>query len=215
MINGHIWMALDAFPRNQIERLIKEHDVGDNLLGVRRISVLEDELEDSWTGPVCQRESGPQTAGDMPEAVNLVLSNGLRIPKQGIPPSLQNTLIRLAAFQNPEFYRAQAMWMSTYEKPRIISCADDLDQEIVLPRGCFDAAKSVVEDQGIALVIEDRRFEGDLIDTKFLGNLRPEQEAAVHDLLDNDPGLLCAPYTDQNNCSAPASPSSTKSIKYC
>ena len=190
------WAYLDCVrrvSRNLIERLICQHDVGDNLLGIRRVSELEGELEDSWTRPELQHEPQPHVAGDMPESVRLVLSNGLRIPKQGMPASLQNTLIRLAAFQNPEFYRAQAMRMSTYGKPRIISCADDLDRELVLPRGCLDAAISSLEKQGIAPVIEDQRFEGDPIDTKFLGSLRPEQQAAVHDLLDDDTGLLCAP----------------------
>ncbi len=190
------WAYLDCVrrvSRNQIERLIQQYDVGDNLLGVRRVSELEGEPEDSWTRPELQHEPQPHVAGDMPESVRLVLSNGLRIAKQGMPASLQNTLIRLAAFQNPEFYRAQAMRMSTYGKPRIISCAEDLDQEIVLPRGCLDAARSALESQGITVTADDQRFEGDPIEAKFLGTLRPEQESAVSDLLDDDTGLLCAP----------------------
>lgn len=190
------WAFLDRVrrvSRDQTESLVQQYDVGDNLLGVRRVSVLEDQLEDSWTSPELQHEAEPHVAGDVPESVRLVLSNGLLIPKQGLPPSLQNTLIRLTAFQNPEFYRAQAMRMSTYGKPRIISCADDLDQEIVLPRGCLDAAISALEGQGITAIVDDQRFEGDPIDTKFLGTLRPEQEAAANDLLGDDMGLLCAP----------------------
>jgi len=186
------WAYLDCVRRvshNQVERVVQQYDVGDNLLGVRRVSLLED----SWTREELQHAPEPHAAGNMPESVKLVLSNGLRISKQGLPPSLQNTLIRLAAFQNPEFYRAQAMRMSTYGKPRIISCADDLDQEIVLPRGCLDAALSVLEGQGITVIVDDQRLEGDSIDTKFLGSLRPEQEAAVLDLLNDETGLLCAP----------------------
>ncbi len=37
-----------------------------------------------------------------------------------LPAGLRNRLIRLAAFQNPEFYRAQAMRLPTFNKPRII-----------------------------------------------------------------------------------------------
>ena len=33
-------------------------------------------------------------------------------------------LVRVAAFQNPEFYQVQAMRLPTYGKPRIISCAE-------------------------------------------------------------------------------------------
>jgi hypothetical protein len=42
------------------------------------------------------------------------------------------------AFQNPEFYRAQAMRMPTFDKPRIIACAELFPQHLGLPRGCMD-----------------------------------------------------------------------------
>jgi hypothetical protein len=45
-------------------------------------------------------------------------------------------LLRLAAFQNPEFYRAQSMRLSSYDKPRVIACAEDHAHHIGLPRGC-------------------------------------------------------------------------------
>jgi superfamily II DNA or RNA helicase len=38
-----------------------------------------------------------------------MLANQIYISKEGLPPVLKNKLIRLAAFQNPEFYKAQAM----------------------------------------------------------------------------------------------------------
>jgi len=47
-------------------------------------------------------------------------------------------LLRLAAFQNPEFYRAQSMRLPTYDKPRIIACAEDHPKHFALPRGCLD-----------------------------------------------------------------------------
>ena len=46
-------------------------------------------------------------------------------PKEALSPWLRNVLVRLAAFQNPEFYRAQAMRLPTFGKPRIIACAED------------------------------------------------------------------------------------------
>jgi hypothetical protein len=44
------------------------------------------------------------------------------ITKDGMVPGLRNRLLRVAAFQNPEFYKAQAMRLPTYDKPRIIGC---------------------------------------------------------------------------------------------
>ena len=53
-----------------------------------------------------------------------MLADGIYIDRSGLPPPLVARLVRLAAFQNPEFYRAQAMRLSTFGKPRIISCAE-------------------------------------------------------------------------------------------
>jgi len=38
---------------------------------------------------------------------------GICLAKEGLHPGLRNRLLRVAAFQNPEFYRAQAMRLST------------------------------------------------------------------------------------------------------
>ena len=53
----------------------------------------------------------------LPEKIDLVLGNQIYIEKEGLPPSLKNRLIRLAAFQNPEFYKAQSMRLPTFGKP--------------------------------------------------------------------------------------------------
>ena len=56
----------------------------------------------------------------LPAAVNITLANMIYFEKSELPQPLANQLIRLAAFQNPEFYKAQAMRMSVWDKPRII-----------------------------------------------------------------------------------------------
>ena len=76
----------------------------------------------------------------MPERLEVVLGNQVYIDRSVLPPALVNRLIRLAAFQNPEFYAAQAMRLPTFGKPRVISCAELFAKHIALPRGCFDAA---------------------------------------------------------------------------
>jgi len=62
-------------------------------------------------------------AGPLPESIELTLGDQIYIAKEQSPPDLRNRLLRLAAFQNTEFYKAQAMRLSTYGKPRIIGCA--------------------------------------------------------------------------------------------
>ena len=55
---------------------------------------------------------------------------------------MANRLIRLTAFQNPEFYRAQAMRLPVWNKPRIIGCAENYPLHIGLPRGCLNAVNT-------------------------------------------------------------------------
>ena len=50
--------------------------------------------------------------GPMPQALNVTLANLVYFEKAQLPQAVANRLIRLAAFQNPEFYKAQAMRMS-------------------------------------------------------------------------------------------------------
>src|SRR5450756_2726424 len=61
--------------------------------------------------------------GPFPDATDIVSSNLVYVSKAGLPQSLQDRLVRLAAFENPEFYRAQAMRLPTFAKPRLICCA--------------------------------------------------------------------------------------------
>ena len=69
-------------------------------------------------------------------------------PRTDCIPGLRNRLLRLAAFQNPEFYKAQAMRLSTYDKPRVIACAEDHPHHIGLPRGCLDDVRQALTDAG-------------------------------------------------------------------
>jgi hypothetical protein len=61
----------------------------------------------------------------------------LYVPKAGVPAAMLNALLRLAAFQNPEFYEAQSLRLSTYDKPRVIACGQEFPNHIGLPRGSF------------------------------------------------------------------------------
>lgn len=102
---------------------------------------------------------------------------------------MANRLIRLAAFQNPEFYKAQAMRMSVWDKARVIGCAESYPQHIALPRGCLDAARSLLRENGIACDLRDERFGGQPLDVSFVGSLRLDQEAAIAGMLPHDAGV--------------------------
>jgi superfamily II DNA or RNA helicase len=129
----------------------------------------------------------------LPESVNVTLANQIYFDKAELPQPLANKLIRLAAFQNPEFYKAQAMRLPVWNKPRIIGCAENFPQHIALPRGCLDEVRRLLHDNAVDLVLHDQRVEGEPIDVSFAGRLRPDQEAALGAMLEHDTGILCAP----------------------
>ena len=92
--------------------------------------------------------------------LTVTLANLIYFEKAQLPQALANRLIRLAAFQNPEFYKAQAMRMSVWDKPRVIGSAENYPQHIALPRGCLDAAQALLKDNGIRCDLRDERFDG-------------------------------------------------------
>jgi superfamily II DNA or RNA helicase/very-short-patch-repair endonuclease len=101
-------------------------------------------------------------------------------------------VLRVAGFQNPEFYKAQAMRLSTYDKPRIIACAEEHAHHIGLPRGCLEDVRHVLTDLNIRLVIRDERFGGQPLHVTFHGELRPEQQLAAEAMLKHETGVLSA-----------------------
>ena len=104
-----------------------------------------------------------------------MLGNQVYIDRSTLPPALVNRIARLAAFQNPEFYAAQAMRLPTFGKPRIISCAELFSKHVALPRGCFDDLMGLLGDAGIAAELRDERQQGQPLGARFLGELTPEQ----------------------------------------
>ncbi|MDB5970669.1 MAG: type restriction protein res subunit [Hydrocarboniphaga sp.] len=129
----------------------------------------------------------------LPTALTVTLANQLYFEKAQLSQPLVNRLIRLAAFQNPEFYRAQAMRLTTWNKPRVIGCAENYPKHVALPRGCLDAVRELLRDNKIALQLRDERFSGEPLKASFAGTLRPDQQAAADAMLRHDIGVLCAP----------------------
>lgn len=177
--------------RQGVEEVVRLAEAKGRIIGVR--FALDDEEESMpWIIPPSRRPKEAPISGPLPGTLELTLANQVFVPKESLPPALRNRLIRLAAFQNPEFYRAQAMRLSTYDKPRIIACAEDYPKHIGLPRGCIDDLLQTLADVKIKPVINDQRNCGRPLDVKFQGELRPEQSAAAQALLAHDTGVLAA-----------------------
>ena len=176
--------------RAQVEAIAEDAERRGRVLGVR-LPPQDDGETEPWTAPPSRRREGP-IVGELPATLEVVLSNQIYVPKQDLNPGLRNRLLRLAAFQNPEFYKAQAMRLSTYNKPRIVACAEDLPHHIGLPRGCFDDVRKMLTELGIRMVVHDERRDGSPLDVKFHGELRREQKTAADAILRHETGVLSA-----------------------
>ena len=174
----------------EVSALTDEAGRQGRILGVRL--PLDDDDEEPWLAPPSRRKPEPPVSGPVPETVDMVLADQVYIDRTGLPPAVVNRLVRLAAFQNPEFYSAQAMRLPTFGIPRIIGCAELLSHHVALPRGCRDQAEALLASLGISVHCRDERYTGQPIDASFTGTLPLEQQAAADALLGHDAGVLAA-----------------------
>ncbi|GHV14608.1 DEAD/DEAH box helicase [Fibrobacterales bacterium] len=152
---------------------------------------MEDENAEPWKQPKTESIKIQQP---LPENLSIVLANQIYIEKADLPQALSNRIIRLAAFQNPDFYKAQAMRLPIWNKPRIIGCAENFQKYIGIPRGCLDALIEMLTANNIQINIQDNRLPiAQDLNISFTGKLRKEQNEALQEMLKYDIGVLCAP----------------------
>lgn len=125
---------------------------------------------------------------DFPTTARLTLSDGVYLEKEGLSQQALNKIKRIAAFRNPDFYKAQAMRLPTYNKPRIIDTSQNFEQYLKIPRGCLEELLALLP----AHMIDDKRNEGRTIGVSFQGSLRAEQLPAAEAMLAEDTGVLSA-----------------------
>ena len=177
--------------RQEVEAIVDEASEFGGFLGIR-LAITDEEDDEPWMTPPSRRRKEKPISTPLPDSISLVLGNQIYIAKEDVPPPLKNQLIRLAAFQNPEFYKAQAMRLSTFDKPRIIGCCEDFPNHLGMPRGCLDDVIELLRFHKVKPEIVDERFPGNPIDLQFQGILRPEQQEAADAMLSDDIGVLSA-----------------------
>ena len=132
------------------------------------------------------------TQEDFHAKVEIIKADKLYIPLKAVSAKVLNHLKRIAAFKNPEFYSKQALRLSTYAIPRIISCFDITNEYLAIPRGCEDAIRSFLNDNAVTYTIIDKTNHGKKISVSFQGEEREEQLEAINALLPYTNGILHA-----------------------
>ena len=141
-----------------------------------------------WVTPIPQDIS----KGDFYSKIEITKADKIYIPLKAVSAKVLNHLKRIASFKNPEFYSKQALRLSTYSTPRIISCFDITDDYLAMPRGCEDAILSFLNENGVKYNIVDETNHGTPISVSFQGKEREEQLAAINALLMHCNGVLHA-----------------------
>ena len=165
--------------------------VGDrHPLDIAYAEVPEENADAPWVRPA---KPDVKLNGIMPKAVKATIAAQLFIEKAGLPQPLMNRLIRVAAFQNPDFYKLQAALRSTWNTPRIISRAENHEKFLSLPRGCLSDVEALLATNKIELRLDDARSMGQRMHATFNGVLRPDQQEALEAITKHDFGMLIAP----------------------
>ncbi|MBI4203719.1 MAG: DEAD/DEAH box helicase family protein [Betaproteobacteria bacterium] len=189
------WKFLSEHPRIEpvtVDGIAREATHKGLVVGVRLSDTADGDTPAPWTrlpsGQPRVRFSAP-----LPPEVRAVLAQRLFVAKAGLAPTDLNQIKRLAAFQNPEFYKKQSLRLSTALTPRVVACAEELPEHVALPRGCRTELEQLLQEHGSVLLIEDQRCDGKPLDVTFEGRLTSIQKKASRALLREDIGVLVAP----------------------
>ncbi len=187
------WAFLEnikPLPQSRIETALTKL-VGDrHPLDIAYAEVPEENADAPWVRPA---KPDVKLNGIMPKAVKATIASQLFIEKAGLPQPLMNRLIRIAAFQNPDFYKLQATLRSTWNTPRIISRAENHEKFLSLPRGCLTDVEALLAVNQIELRLDDARSMGQRMNATLNGVLRPDQQEALEAVTKHDFGMLIAP----------------------
>ena len=186
--------SLSPIPAEKVESMAIEATNRGQVIGLQIADTGDDDIETSpWLSPPSRKPKRVSIDESIPHEIRVVLSQRLYVEKTGLPSALINQINRLAAFQNPEFYKKQNLRLSTALTPRVISCAEDHEKHVSLPRGCLDDVQMLLQEHESHLELEDLRYAGEPIEATFVGELTEVQHQAAQTMVAHDNGVVVAP----------------------
>ncbi len=178
--------SIEPFPASAVEAALAR--LGTEGPELDAALLTEDEIAMPWV----RRPAAGTIPGPAPERLRLTRAQQVYVDKDGLSPRWIHRLVRLATFQNPAFYEAQAMRRSVWNTPRLITCAENHPQHVALPRGVSEGVEALANSHRVPLEIADLRSVGRPLEARFAGTLTAAQSKALAALAAHDTGLLCA-----------------------
>ena len=158
------WAYLASVTRidpGTVDLIAREATRQGSVVGVRLAEAADEEDTAPWARLPSGRRKLVVITEPLPPKVRAVLAQKLFVEKAGLPSPLINQIKRLAAFQNPEFFKKQSMRLSTATTPRVVACAEDLPQYVGLPRGCRTELEALLREYGVSIEVDDERISGE------------------------------------------------------
>ncbi len=187
----HYLSNIRKINHKEVQTIVADAARQQNIMGALHNDT--DEEASPWEKLLSKKASSQKMSCKLPSEIEVVFANRIYLKKAGLPSQIINHIKRLAAFQNPEFYKKQRMRLSTALTSRIISCAEEINGYVAIPRGCLEELKELMAINKVTLKIEDKRLSGNNVDYYFHGELTEEQNKARNTLLKHDAGIFVAP----------------------
>ena len=181
------WETLFNKPRLSQEFLEEKIKEWSNIIDDIAANAAESDREKPWN------RMQHFNKNDVEGKLHIILSNGIYVDNTNLNAAMQNRIRRMAAISNPVFYKNQAIGTSNYDTARWIYLGKDhLSGYIQIPRGLQDELWENIKQADIDYEMEDERQQGRKINVDFKGELRPEQDKALKELIRYDNGILHA-----------------------
>jgi len=190
------WAFLASYPRIPVARmfeLAREANEYGRVVGACVSEPADATDLEPWLRPPSRATQSRKLDVLLPSSVRAVLAQQVFVETTELPSPFLNRILRLATFSNPEFYKKQAMRLSTVRTPRLIGCAERTSAHIGLPRGCHSALAELLRQHDAEFVVEDKRVVGAPLAVEFGGTLTQVQQRAARDLLGHEIGVFVAP----------------------
>jgi superfamily II DNA or RNA helicase len=127
------------------------------------------------------------------DKIEMVLYDFLYIPTTSLSKSLINKLKSFASFDNPQIKILLGLRKPLFNTPRLIQSFEEDETHLMLPRGLQNKVCDFFNSNATSFSIDDKRYFNACDTKKVKFKLRPEQDDAINQIMENDFSICVAP----------------------
>jgi hypothetical protein len=167
-VNDSFEVIHDYYQWLNSKKFIKYNDV------LQIISELDDFSELGEFNKTIHKNISELNVEDFKDDITIIFSNEIYFSLGDISKKARRFLKRLASFVNKQYYINERKHISNYQVPRIYSLfKEDIEnQSLILPRGCYDQIKLILNTLKINYKIKEKLNPGKSISVEFNGRLK-------------------------------------------